>query len=112
MLYIVFISVDNDVHEDWYLWMRDVHVGDVLDTGCFYDAIVARDVDADTETRTAYRILYRAYSESAFRRYEAEHAPALKADHANRYAGRVEARRDILPIAAFRRAKDVGLADA
>ena len=67
MLYVVYIAIDNDRNDEWFRYMRDEHLGDVLATGCFSDVTMARDFDADTAERTAYRIIYRAKSRSALR---------------------------------------------
>jgi len=98
MLYIVYVLIANTHHDAWFRYMRDEHIDDVLNTGCFTDAIFARDADADTETHTGYRILYRAPDKETFERYQREFAPELKRDHAERFAGVVQARRDILEV--------------
>ncbi|MFW5968925.1 MAG: DUF4286 family protein [Persicimonas sp.] len=98
MLYIVYIAVDRDRIEEWERWMRRVHVPDVLETGCFSDATMARDAGRDTDERAAYRIVYRAHSKEAFEEYQSEHAAALQEEHTERYAGAFEASRDLLDV--------------
>lgn len=98
MLYIVHIAVDNDRNEEWFRYMRDEHLQDVLDTGCFYDVTMVRDPDADTAQRTAYRMLYRACSAAAYEQYRAEHAADLQADHTARFGDCIRADRELLPI--------------
>lgn len=98
MLYAVFVAVENEHNEVWFRWMRDEHISDVVDTGCFSDATLVRDPDADTETHTAYRILYRAHSDSAFERYQREFGEALRAEHIARFGGVTHAHRELLPI--------------
>jgi hypothetical protein len=36
-IYNVTVSVDASVHEDWVRWMKDVHMPDVMKSGCFVD---------------------------------------------------------------------------
>lgn len=98
MLYTVFIAVDADRSDEWEEWMNEVHIPDVMDTGCFEHATLARDEAGDTQTRRAYRVVYVANSEAAFDEYQAEHVEALQADHTERYEGAFEASRDILPV--------------
>lgn len=98
MLYVVHIEVDNDRNDEWFMWMRASHIPDVLRTGCFSDATVVRDFEADTEQRIAYRILYRAHSDRAFERYQREFAAPLQAEHTERYDGCFAAHRELLPI--------------
>ena len=98
MLYTVYIAIDADRAEEWEEWMRQVHVPDVIDTGCFDHATLARDDGRDDAQRQAYRVVYRARSEEAFDDYQEKHAPALQQEHTLRYAGAFEATRDILPV--------------
>lgn len=100
MLYIVYVAIDEEVAEDWAAWMERAHVPDVMATGCFEGATMARDEEADAEGRRAWRIFYRARSAADYERYRHEHAAILQRDHTERYAGRFEARRELLPIAA------------
>lgn len=98
MLYTVYIAIDRDRADEWLDWMRQVHVADVIDTGCFVDATLARDPDRDTDQRTAFRVVYRALSEEAFETYQSEHAPPLQQEHTLRYDGAFDASRDVLEI--------------
>ncbi len=100
MLYVVSVTVDADVHQDWLRWMRDVHVPDVVATGCFQSATMARNTDGDTTDRFAYRILYHAHSPEMLDKYQREFAPDLKREHSERYQGSVSASREILPVIA------------
>ncbi|MEC9398770.1 MAG: DUF4286 family protein [Myxococcota bacterium] len=100
MLYIVRVWVDKEVAEDWRVWMRDIHIPEVVETGCFVRAYMARNEDADTEQRVAWVMMYHAPSAEDYARYKQEHAAALQADHTERYAGRVNAERELLPVHA------------
>ncbi|MFB6350563.1 MAG: DUF4286 family protein [Bradymonadaceae bacterium] len=100
MLYIVSIQIDADVADDWEAWMADEHIPDVLATECFASATMARDEEAETRERKAYRIVYRATSREAYREYVEEHADELKAEHTGRYRGQFEASRELLPVVA------------
>lgn len=98
MFYLVYVWVDREIATDWLTWMCDVHVPDVVQTACFLDAFVVRDSEGDRDGRVAYRVLYRARSEAELERYQRDFAPALQAEHTERYEGRFEARRELLPI--------------
>lgn len=98
MLYLVFVNVDTDRNHEWFRWMRDKHVADVLATGCFADAVMVRDRDADTATQTSYQIHYRAHSEQAFERYQRDFGPALRDEHTALFGDAAVARRQLLPV--------------
>ena len=98
MLYIVHIRIDRPIADDWERWMRDVHVPDVVETGCFATAVMARDESSDDDQRVGFRIIYRAHSDQAYERYVAEHADRLQREHTERYRGRFDASRDLLDV--------------
>lgn len=35
IIYRVTVSVDADIESDWFSWMRDTHIPDVMRTGFF-----------------------------------------------------------------------------
>lgn len=62
-------------------YMRERHVPDLLATGCFVGASIAR-AEAGDEGAARYRIRYEAPHAAALARYLAEHAARLRADFA------------------------------
>ena len=98
MLYIVFIAVNTDRNDEWFEWMRSTHVREVVATGCFTEATIVRDPDADTATQTGYRVIYRAHSDRAFQRYQREFGEALREEHVELFGDCTVARRELLPI--------------
>ena len=100
MLYIVRVWVDKEVAEDWREWMRDIHIPEVVETGCFVRAYMTRDEGADTDERIAWVMVYHASSEADYERCKRDFAAALQADHTERYEGRVNASRELLPVHA------------
>jgi hypothetical protein len=100
MLYVVFIVIDRVRADEWMKWMRDVHIPDVVATGCFVDAVMVRDEAADTSARLGFRCIYRAHDAAALTLYQDRYAADLQADHTSRFAGDFSARRELLPVIA------------
>lgn len=96
-LYIVHVHVHHDAVSEWEPYMH-THMEELLATGCFTQAILTRVPEADRDGTSGYRVLYHALDEAALERYLTHHAPALKRDHQERFEGRVEATREILPV--------------
>ena len=95
--YIVTIHLDPEIAETWQTWMLDVHIPDVLATGCFHEARLARILEpAADDNAPGFEITYLTDSPETYRAYAADHAPALQADHGQRYAGRFRASRRLL----------------
>lgn len=100
LFYLVSIWIDKAVADDWQRWMHEVHIPDVIDTGCFDNTWMCREPEEDTDERLAYRMVYLATSKAAFERYEAEFAAELQADHSARYAGKFKAARALCEVVA------------
>lgn len=97
VLYNVTVSIDPDIHEEWLSWMRQNHIPDVLNTGCFIEARILR-VHGEEEGGLTYAISYLAPNEDLYNKYLSTHAPVLQAEHSDKYKGRFAAFRTILSV--------------
>mgnify|MGYP000571973404 CR=1 FL=1 len=97
ILYNVTVSLDVSVEEAWLKWMRQKHINDVLDTGCFNEARISR-VNGEEEGGVTYAITYFSPEVELFNTYEKEHAPILQQEHTELFAGKYAAFRTILNV--------------
>jgi len=99
--YQVRISLEAPLAEEWFDWMRAVHLPEVLATGCFRSGSIWEEQEpAPPPGRRVFRMEYVAGSLERFREYQSRHAPALQQAHTARYAGRFEASRSIARLRA------------
>lgn len=97
VLYSVTINVADDVHEEWLQWMREVHVPDVMNTGCFVMHKIMKLKDPVQDGNT-YSFQYFAESDEILAEYLTNYAPDLRADVDSRYANKYLAFRTILDV--------------
>jgi hypothetical protein len=98
IIYNVTINIDNDVADEWLQWMQQVHIPDVMNTGCFLENHVLRVMaDEDSGGRT-YSIQYLCSDMSVYEQYKEAYAPALQAEVNEKYKGRFVAFRTLLEI--------------
>ena len=57
ILYNITVSIDYDVHQEWLIWMKEVHIPDVLSTGLFIKSKIAK-IHAEEEGGISYSIQY------------------------------------------------------
>ena len=97
IIYNVTVSIDEDVHDEWLTWMREVHIPDVMKTELFIESKISR-ILAEEEGGKSYSIMYLCKDMATLEYYQENHAPALQKDHTSRYAGKFAAFRTLLEV--------------
>lgn len=95
ILYSVTIAVESGTETEWLAWMREVHIPEVLGTGCFETCRIHKVLEPVGD-EAVYQLHYRCRSLADYERYCEQFAPALQKDHTDRFAGRFRASRQIL----------------
>lgn len=96
-IYNVTVNISPDIQHEWLNWMQEIHVPDVMKTGCFVDSQILRVLFVEDEGST-YSVQYRFLDMSDIERYQKEFAPALQAEHKNKFGDKYVAFRTILEI--------------
>jgi len=97
ILYNVTISIDESIHEEWLDWMKQVHIPEVMATGCFLENKMLRMLNEEAGGIT-YAIQYIAADMPTYELYQQEHAPGLQKQTMDKYSGKFAAFRTILEI--------------
>lgn len=95
IVYNVTVKVDNEVHDDWFKWMKEQHIPDVMKTGLFASNNMMK-VLVDDEDGVTYSIQYRTTSWENLKEYQDKHATGLQKEHTEKYAGKFVAFRTLL----------------
>jgi hypothetical protein len=96
IIYNVTVNIEDDVHDAWMKWMKEVHVPDVLGTGMFLENRIMKVLVEEETGGTTYAIQYTCESMERFREYEQKFAPALREDAEKNFGGRFVAFRTLL----------------
>ena len=97
ILYNVTLNIEDDVHDEWLLWMLNEHIPAVLETGMFRNYRMFRILTRDPqETGTTYSIQYFAETLSDYEYYRDELAPAFQAETQAKFGGKFVAFRTVL----------------
>lgn len=97
ILYNVTINIDDDVHDEWLQWMKEVHIPDVMNTGYFLENRICK-IMAESEGGVSYAIQYLCKNMEDLEDYQEKHAPRLQQEHTDRYAGKFAAFRTLLEV--------------
>ncbi|MES2679273.1 MAG: DUF4286 family protein [Bacteroidota bacterium] len=96
-IYNVTVNVAAESHEAWVKWMKEVHIPDVMKTGCFIDSQLLKVLYVDDEGHT-YSAQYKFLEMPDIEKYQREFAPALQAEHKALFADKTVAFRTVLQI--------------
>jgi len=97
ILYNVTVSIDQAIEQEWLEWMRNTHIPQVMETGCFLECRISR-IQGEEDGGSSYSFLYLAPSEDKMNEYQQQYAPALQQDHALRFQGKFAAFRTLLNV--------------
>ena len=96
-IYNVTVNIADDVHTEWLRWMQEVHIPDVMKTGCFVDSQILKVLYVEDEGHT-YSIQYKFLEMGDIEKYQKEFAPKLQADHTAKFRDKYAAFRTLLQI--------------
>lgn len=96
-IYNVTISLDPAIENEWIQWMRTKHIKDVLNTNCFLECKLSR-VHGEEDNGVTYSVMYVAPSEDKYKEYKEKFAPALQAEHLEKFKNRFAGFRTTLTV--------------
>ena len=98
IFYNVTVKIENNTHDEWLKWMKEIHVPDVMKTGKFLESKICRLLEMDESDGKTYSFQYLAPDMKTFQEYQSEFAKALQKDHTDRYHGKYVAFRSLMEV--------------
>lgn len=78
LIYNVTINIDESVHDQWLVWMKDKHIPDMLATGKFSHAKMAKVLVEEDMGGITYSVQYTIKDRTTLERYYTEDAEGLR----------------------------------
>ena len=98
LIYNVTTKLHQSIHEPWLNWMKEVHIPDVMATGCFEKFQLVRILETDEEDGPTYAVQYYTSSETHYRNYLQHYAPLLKEAVMNKWGSNTIAFRTLMEV--------------
>jgi hypothetical protein len=98
IIYNVTLKVHWSIHENWLKWMKETHIPDVMNTGCFTGNRLVRVLDIDEEEGPTYASQYHAQDRSQYTRYIDEFAPVMRKHLVDMWGDKVFAFRSLMEV--------------
>jgi phosphoribosylamine-glycine ligase len=78
IIYNVTINIHESVHDQWMKWMQEKHISDMLATGKFSSARMAKVLIEEEMGGTTYSIQYTTNNQETLQQYYNNDAPRLR----------------------------------
>ena len=78
IIYNVTINIHESVHDQWFSWMQEKHIADVLATGKFTSARMVKVLIEEEMGGITYSIQYTTENKETLQKYYDEDAPRLR----------------------------------
>lgn len=93
--YSVFIYLKKVAESDWLNFIKQKHIEEVMNTGCFIEYKFQKQIESDNEDEVNFRIDYYLKNMDKMNEYIEIHSTALKQDVLDRFGGYFRAERRI-----------------
>ncbi len=95
-IYNVTVTIEESIHEEWLLWMKEKHIPDVMDTGFFVENKICKLITQEPEI--TYALQYTFHKMDDLAGYQKSHAPRLQKEVADKFKDKFAAFRTVLEI--------------
>ena len=79
-IYNVTTKLAWPIHDAWVQWMKEKHIPDVMNTGCFTEFRFVRLLETDEAEGPTYAVQYYAATKVDYEHYIGHYAPDLRKD--------------------------------
>jgi hypothetical protein len=98
IIYNVTTKVEHSIVAEWLQWMKQEHIPDVLNTGCFKKHLFLQLIEVDDTDGATYAIQYTAESKALYNRYITEFAAEMRKKVTDKWGPKVIAFRSVLQM--------------
>jgi hypothetical protein len=98
IIYNVTIKVQQSINDAWLLWLKEEHIPDVIQTGCFTHAVILRLLEVDDTEGPTYAVQYFAESKALYNNYIETHAAAMRQNGFDKWGAAFIAFRSVMQV--------------
>ena len=78
IVYNVTTKVDHAIANDWLIWLQEIHIPEIISTGCFSHAPIFQLLETDEAGGLTYTVQYHTESMSLYNTYIHEHSRVMR----------------------------------
>ena len=98
IIYNVTIKVNHAIEKDWIAWIKQEHIPDIINTGCFTHAVILQLLETDETEGPTFAIQYHAQSKALYNAYINNFATTMRQKALDKWGGNFIAFRTVMHI--------------
>jgi uncharacterized protein DUF4286 len=98
IIYNVTIKVNNRIAVAWLQWLKEEHIPDMIQTGCFSTATILHLIEADDNEGITYAVQYHAANKEDYDRYIEIYADKMRKKGMDKWGDQFIAFRTLMRI--------------
>lgn len=99
IIYNVTTKPHYSISGDWLQWLKEEHIPDIINTGCFTHAMVLQLLEpVDDSSAPTYAVQYFAESKALYNAYIENHSIAMRQKAIDKWGGKFIAFRSVLQV--------------
>ena len=98
IVYNVTTKVDTAVAEDWLQWLKEEHIPEIINSGCFTHANILELLETDNTDGPTYAVQYFAESKALYNLYIEKFAPVMRQKSFDKWGNKTIAFRSLMKV--------------
>ena len=98
IIYNVTVKVEHGIADAWLNWLKELHIPDIVATGCFTHATVARLIETDDAEGPTFAVQYHAESKALYNRYITSFAEEMRKKAFDKWGNKFIAFRSVMEV--------------
>lgn len=98
IIYNVTTKVNYSIAADWLTWLKEEHIPDIINTGCFSHAVILHLLEADDEEGITYAVQYHTENKAFYTRYVESNASLMRKKAMDKWGDKCIAFRSVMQV--------------
>ncbi len=98
IIYNVTIKIKSDIKDKWLCWLKEEHIPEIINTGCFTHAHILRLLEVDDSEGPTFAIQYFADSKALYNSYIENNASYMKQKSFTKWGDKFIAFRSVMQV--------------
>lgn len=98
IIYNVTTKVSSDIAGLWLIWLKEEHIPDLVQTGCFTHAVILHLIESDDDEGITYAVQYYSATKALYSRYIENFSEEMRKKTINKWGNKFISFRTLMEV--------------